>query len=166
MKGTKGILQSVLVILGVVILEGIADQIQPLVRLTNDLAERPEPYRTTAIVMAVAGGLLFAASMIVYFVLTREKWQKAIQKGALQVRADYSAEQILTLHEIKYAYRSGQWLRDRGWIAFSLVVLGALVMMVGLFGLFVVIGTPGIKLLALGLFVYIVARTAWGFAKA
>ena len=49
---------------------------------------------------------------------------------------------------------------------FAFVMLGALVMSVGLFGLFVVIGTPGIKLLMVGVFGYALARIAWGFVKA
>jgi hypothetical protein len=43
---------------------------------------------------------------------------------------------------------------------------GALLLLVGLFGLICVIAPPGIKLLFGGAMLYALVRTAWGFAQA
>ena len=49
----KNLLQSILVIAGVILLEVFADQIPPVVRLSRSLEEQPQPYLTVAIVMSV-----------------------------------------------------------------------------------------------------------------
>jgi hypothetical protein len=115
------------------------------------------------IFMIAAGGLIFMASLFAY--LTRDRWQKVVQKGP-QTRVDYTADKVLSFREIKDAYRSGRWLRDTGWVALTLVMLGALVMSVGLLGLVFIIATPGVKLILAGVAVYAAARTAWAFVRA
>jgi hypothetical protein len=46
------------------------------------------------------------------------------------------------------------------------MMLGALALLLGLFGLFVVIGSPGIKFLMLIALGYTLARSVWAFMRA
>ncbi len=50
--------------------------------------------------------------------------------------------------------------------AILVALLGAPFAVYGMFGYFIVIGAPTVKLLCAGALVYATARTAWGFWKA
>jgi hypothetical protein len=67
---------------------------------------------------------------------------------------------------VKQAWRARSWRRDRRWRVLFAMALGAGLLVFGLFGLFIVIGDPGIKFLMLLLLTYTVARTAWALWRA
>jgi hypothetical protein len=66
----------------------------------------------------------------------------------------------------KEAWRLGSWRYDRNWRLLFVMALGALLLMLGLFGLFIVIAEPGVKFLMILVLVFALGRTAWGLARA
>jgi hypothetical protein len=71
-----------------------------------------------------------------------------------------------SVEAVKQAWRERSWRHDKRWRVLFAMALGAGLLVFGLFGLFVVIGDPGIKFLMLLLLAYTVARTAWAFVRA
>ena len=69
----------------------------------------------------------------------------------------------VSFREMKEAWRSGAWLADPWWRFVFYMAAAATVMIVGLFGLFFVIGFAGLRLVVAGALLYAVARTWWGF---
>ncbi len=69
----------------------------------------------------------------------------------------------VSFREMKEAWRSGVWLADPWWRFVFYMAAAATVMIVGLFGLFFVIGFAGLRLVVAGALLYAVARTWWGF---
>lgn len=67
---------------------------------------------------------------------------------------------------VKEAWRLRSWRYARRWRILFVMMGGALLLLVGLFGLICVIAPPGIKLLFGGALLYALVRTAWGFAQA
>ena len=65
------------------------------------------------------------------------------------------------LWQLKRAFRNGDWWRKPRWRRFTLMMLGAALLFYGLFGLFFIISTPGIKLLVALVVAYATFRTAW-----
>jgi hypothetical protein len=69
----------------------------------------------------------------------------------------------VSFREMKEAWRSGAWLADPWWRFVFYMAAAATVMIVGLFGLFFMIGFAGLRLVVAGALLYAVARTWWGF---
>jgi hypothetical protein len=69
------------------------------------------------------------------------------------------------LWQLKRAFRNGDWWRKPRWRRFTLMMLGAALLFYGLFGLFFIISTPGIKLLVALAVLYATARTVWAFRQ-
>jgi hypothetical protein len=69
----------------------------------------------------------------------------------------------VSVREMKEAWRSGAWLADPWWRFVFYMAAAATVMIVGLFGLFFMIGFAGLRLVVAGALLYAVARTWWGF---
>jgi hypothetical protein len=67
---------------------------------------------------------------------------------------------------VKQAWRLRSWRYARQWRILFVMMGGALLLLVGLFGLICVIAPPGIKLLFGVAMLYALVRTAWGFAQA
>ena len=67
---------------------------------------------------------------------------------------------------IKDAWRTGEWRRDTQWRRLFLVGAGAVMLVYGLLGLFLVIGPVHIKVLFAGAMAYVTAMTVRGFARA
>jgi hypothetical protein len=67
---------------------------------------------------------------------------------------------------VKEAWRERSWRRDRRWRVLFAMALGAALLVFGLFGLFVVIGEPGVKFLMALVLGYVVVRTAWALWRA
>jgi hypothetical protein len=68
--------------------------------------------------------------------------------------------------DIKDAWRTGEWRRDSHWRRFYIIAAGATLLVVGMFGIFIVIGPMFIKLIMSGALAYATVRTVWGFARA
>lgn len=67
---------------------------------------------------------------------------------------------------IKEAWRRRSWRYDRRWLVLFSMLLGAAFTTFGLFGLLIVIGSPGVKFLMGGVLAYAVARTVWAMWRA
>ena len=72
----------------------------------------------------------------------------------------------VSIAQFKAAWRQGLWRRDSRWRGIFLMGFGAMLMVLGGFGLVIVLATPGLKLLAGGALLYAVTRTAWLLLKA
>lgn len=67
---------------------------------------------------------------------------------------------------LKDACRTGLVWRDSRWLRRLIMCVGALLLMVGGFGIPFVLGAPGIKLLTGGAVLYALTRFAWGMWQA
>jgi hypothetical protein len=76
------------------------------------------------------------------------------------------AEDGASFADIKQAWALRAWAFSPRWRRMFLMMLGTALLFFGLFGSFFVIAPAGVKLLLGGAFVYAVARTAAGFARA
>ena len=84
-------------------------------------------------------------------------------KGA---SAGRGVEVETTFAAVKGACRSGEWRRDPYWRRFFVMALGAALMTIGLFGVFVVIAPGPVKILCAGTVLYVAVRTAVALARA
>lgn len=71
-----------------------------------------------------------------------------------------------TLGQMKQAWRTRAWRGSRLWKRRFIVCLGVLMLMLGLFGLIIVIGSWGVKLLVALVLSYALIRTAWAVYRA
>lgn len=76
------------------------------------------------------------------------------------------AEDVAAFSEIKAAFRARAWQVSGRWRRFFSMIIGALLLAIGLFGVAVVLGPPAVKLLFAGAMLYAVIRLLWGFARA
>jgi uncharacterized membrane protein len=67
--------------------------------------------------------------------------------------------------QLKRAFQNGDWWRKPRWRRFTLMGLGAVLLVYGMFGLFFIIFPPGIKLLVALAVLYATARTVWAFKQ-
>ncbi|MEK6617231.1 MAG: hypothetical protein AABY90_00895 [Nitrospirota bacterium] len=70
------------------------------------------------------------------------------------------------LNDLKAAWRTRAVWHDPVWRRRLITTVGALMLMVGLVGFFVVIGPPWIKVLMGGALLYVSVRLTWGFWQA
>lgn len=68
--------------------------------------------------------------------------------------------------QLKQAWKSGAVWHDAIWKRRAITAIGALMLTIGLFGSFVVMGPPWIKVLMGGLLLYAMTRISWGLWKA
>ena len=66
----------------------------------------------------------------------------------------------------KEAWRRSTWRYDRRWRLLFVMMLGAICLFFGMFGLFIVVGTPGVKFLMILIILYAVVRIVWSFSRA
>lgn len=71
-----------------------------------------------------------------------------------------------SFRELKQAWKSGAVWHEALWKRRFITSIGALMLTVGLFGSFVVMGPPWIKVLMSGLLLYTLSRITWGLWKA
>ncbi len=176
----KSILQTIGLIVGIFILAVAFDQITPLKQLTAYLAEHPEPYRGITIGLAVIGWLL----LIVAFgggiwsqgrPMTDDEAQEFMSTSAGNPRIKRKMwgkgvgrefRGTATFREIKDTIRTGVWLHGSSWWPILIGLVGLPFAAYGMFGFFVVIGPPLVKVICAGALLYATIRTVWGFWKA
>lgn len=71
-----------------------------------------------------------------------------------------------TFAEMKQAWRSGAVWRESVWKRRLITSIGALMLTVGLFGSFLVVGPPWMKILMGSLLLYVLSRLSWGLWRA
>lgn len=134
---------TLLVVLAVALIAGQIEPLQNPESVFNQQLNRLLPW---TIGLTVLGFALFMG-LVIYFSL----------------RAGGAFEEERSFREVKQAGRSGAWRYDPAWQRFFALAAGGLLLVCGMFSLFIVIGPPFVKLLMVGALLYAVARTAWGF---
>jgi hypothetical protein len=80
--------------------------------------------------------------------------------------AGSSFSERFTLREAKAAWRQGTWRADSRWRSNFVVMLGVMLLTVGLFGTFIVVGPNGVKLLCAAALAYAAGRTVAALIRA
>jgi hypothetical protein len=75
-----------------------------------------------------------------------------------------SMEMEASTEQLREAWRRRSWRHSRRWRVFFLMLIGAILLGVGVAALFILIGPPWIKVLAVGLAGYVAVRILWEFA--
>ncbi len=176
-RATKSFLQTVLVIFALLVLAVVAEQLPPLRALDAFLKDHRDVERSLQMLtlgMAVVGGLmLIGAQFLPAPRLSASMSQEEIE--SLSPPIEYSEAKSnwsrsfsgeASFSAVKKAWRLRSWRYDRSWRIFFVMMVGALLLAVGLFGFFVVIGPPVVKLFCGGALLYALGRTAWGFRQA
>ena len=70
------------------------------------------------------------------------------------------------IRTMKQAWRSGQWWRNRAWRTGFLAAFGALCMLLGLFGIFIVLGPPLVRLICAVALLYALGNIIWAVIRA
>ena len=91
---------------------------------------------------------------------------KRVRRGTFSREGRRSFTGEASFAGVKEAWRLGSWRYNRNWRLLFVMALGALLVLLGLFGLFIVIAEPGVKFLVILVLVYALGRTAWGLARA
>lgn len=71
-----------------------------------------------------------------------------------------------TLRELKQAWRTGGWWRELIWRRRYIIVLGALLLAIGIFGVAFTVVPPPVKVLTGGALLYAIGMIGWGLWKA
>jgi hypothetical protein len=184
MKGLRQALGLFLTILAVLIVALVAEEIQPLKDLEGYLATHPGTVRWLSLStmgLAVVGGLLLVGTQFVVRVGDEKPLDQAEVEAQNRPARGLSRRGVYrfwgrsvgsgfsdqaSFHDLKDAWRQGTWRTTPRWQRFFLMILGGLCLTFGLLAYFVVIGSPGIKLLAMGALLYAAVRLAWAFWRA
>lgn len=86
--------------------------------------------------------------------------------GILHLVLTSTGSEAFSLAELKDAIRRGAWRRSRRWRRRIVVVVGVVLFTFGLFGLFVVVGPVGVKLLLIAVFLQVTGALLGGAARA
>ncbi len=182
----RGVLQTVLMLAGALLVIVIGEALPPLQRLHAWTVAHQKTLLIVTIPMAVIGLALFISGIVVILALSKGRamsreeievstWRSRQQSPALWRRGAYrssglavgvSGEDSASFSEIKEAWRDGTWRTDPRWRRMFLVLLGVALLTTGIFGSIFVVAQAGMKLLLGGVYLYAVVRTAIGFARA
>jgi hypothetical protein len=89
-----------------------------------------------------------------------------LMAGAIHLAVRGRGEDSASLAEVKAAWRSGAWRRSGRFRRMFAMITGALLMVVGVFGIPFVLGTPGIKMLIAAAWAYVAFQVVRGFRRA
>ena len=181
----RGVLQTVLMLAGALLVIGVGEALPPLQRLHAWTAAHQKDLLAVTIPMGVIGLALFISGLVSLALfknraMSREEIDDLATRGfergpALWRRSSYSAsglavgvsgEDSASFSEIKAAWRDGTWKVSPRWRRMFLVLLGVALFTTGIFGSIFVVAQAGMKLLLGGVYLYAVVRTAIGFARA
>ncbi len=181
--GLKGRLASwaatLAMVLAALVVIAIGELLPPLQAVQNALAANPQlnqALMALTIGMTAAGVFLLAFTQFLVKVPDSRREQSAVTMSAemggsrwsrrffygISLRAGFHDE--ARMWQLKRAFQKGEWWSVPRWRRFTLMMLGAALVFYGLFGLIFIIGTPGIKLLALLVLGYGTIRTVWAFS--
>lgn len=91
-------------------------------------------------------------------------WRRAFRHWGRSLGRSFHVEGPIAA--MKQAGRTGAWRRHPVWQIAYLMGLGALLLLVGLFGIGIVLGPPLVRLICAGALAYALVRTTWAFVKA
>jgi hypothetical protein len=176
----KTVFQTLLLVVAIIALAVVIDQITPLKQLTLYLDQHPEPYRRITIGMSVLGWVLMG---YVFFLVLWMRGRPMSEDEARQFMRTSAGRPMInrafrgkavgreartgaSFHDIKEAFISGDWSRDPGWWPIFIGLLALPLVAYGMFGYFIVIGPPTVKVICAAALAYATVRTVWGFWKA
>ncbi|MCC7353492.1 MAG: ABC transporter ATP-binding protein [Anaerolineae bacterium] len=176
-RATRSLWQTALVISGLLVLAVVAELLPPLQAFDAFLKDRPGVSQFLQILtlgMAILGGLMLVLAQFLpaprHSLSTSqdeaESLSPPLEYDEVKSGSSRSFSGEASFSAVKEAWRLRAWRYDRSWRIFFVMMAGALLMVVGLFGFFVVIGPPLVKLLCGGALLYALGRTAWGFRRA
>ena len=163
----------------------VGEALPPLHRLHAWTQAHQKPLLAVTISLT-AVGFVFLMGMAIHMVLSRGTpmskreidelaARRLTSQPALWRRSAYrsrgtavgaQAEDSAKLSEVKAAWRARAWRVSTRWRRLFAGLIGTAFMATGMFGLFVVIGSPGIKLLCGGVLLYAWIRSVSAFARA
>ena len=143
---------SLLIALGVILLLGFLLFFGGILKL---LMDRGEPL-SHADVEDVERSVRMAAQPVAW---------RASSYRVIGSAAGRQGAESFNLRELKGACRSGAVWRDPEWRRRAITVVGALLLVIGIFGGGVVVGPPWLKVLFGGALGYAFGRLGWGFVR-
>ncbi len=159
----------------------LVDQIAWLKQLDSYLRTHPQPWLGLTVGAAAVGLALLLFVWISWFILqSRPMTQDEAQATMRSTQGPFGASRFLrgkavgittpdgeaSFHAIKEAFYTGAWLTDPLMRVFCLGTVGLMLLLLGAFGYFAVVGPPAVKVIGAATVVYALGRTAWGFVKA
>lgn len=134
-------------------------------RVDAAIAASRHVYLTAAITLLVVGwGGFFAA--IIYGVVAgmpSRRLGQPVPEDAAEQAAGGAFDVEVSFREIKEAWRQQRWRTNRVWRFTFFMMATAAVAVIGMFGLFFVLGPSGIRLIIVAAFLYATAMTVYGF---
>jgi hypothetical protein len=184
-RGVKSFLGSLASLAGVLVIILIGELLPPLRAFDAFLKEHPGVEQA---LLVVTGGMTFVSILLLagaQFLpeprrpssTSREEaeelsppieyeGERKKSRGRMSRRIDQAFSGEASFTSVKQAWRLKSWRYDRRWRILFAMMLGALLMLFGLFGIFIVVGPPGIKFLMILAIAYVLFMTLRGFSRA
>jgi hypothetical protein len=178
-------LRTILNLLLALVVIAIGEALPPLHRLHAWTQAHRQTLLAVTISMTAVGFVLLMG-MAIHMVLSRGtpmskreidalSARRLTSRPALWRRSAYrsrgtavgaQAEDSASFAEVKAAWRARAWQVSPRWRRLFAGLIGTALMATGMFSLFVVLGSPGIKLLCGGVLLYAWVRSVYAFARA
>ncbi len=163
----------------------LASELPPVKQVVQVIDRVRDPLLTVAIAVAALGFTVFMGGILSMLMasgdpMTHEEVEGAISQrqragepyvwraSAHRVFGVAAGRQVAgeaSFAGMKEAWKSKEWRRDSQWRRLVVIATGAALLFYGLFGLFVVLGPPPIKVLMAAAMLYATVMTIWGFAR-
>lgn len=149
----------------------VLNEITPLRDWARALEQNPEPYKTITITLSIIGWGLFLLALVIGFVLHSRPMSSGAARDFMQREthgrfrgraAGREFHSETTMREIKRAVGSGEW-REPKWYPILLGLAALPLIAFGMFGFFIVVAPPVVKVLCIAALFYATARTVWSF---
>jgi hypothetical protein len=184
-RGIKSVLQMALTLVVVLVIIAIGEALPPVRALDAYIREHKALEQTLLAVtyaMTIAGILLLALSQFLPAPRTPEtmsrdelealsppmKYEETAWKrgGRLSRRIGGSFSGEASFASVKQAWRLRSWRYHRRWRLLFAMMLGAILLFFGLFGLMFMISSAGVKFLVLLGMMYVLVQSIRGFSRA
>jgi hypothetical protein len=172
--------------IAVFLVVAVASELPPLKQAGQAIDRLHDPLLTVVIAVAALGFTVFMGGILSMLMASGEPMTHEEIEGAISQRQRagepytwrVSAHRVFgvaagrhvvgeaSFAGMKNAWKSKEWRRDSQWRRLFVITTGAALLFYGLFGVFVVIGPPPIKVLMAAAMLYATVMTIWGFARA
>jgi len=180
-----GQLRDTAVMIGLLLAAIVLAELPPIAAAAAWIDARERPLLVAMGVILLLGFVLFLGG-ILKLLMDRgeplghedvEEVERSVRMGAQPVAwrassyrvigsvAGRQGEESFNLRELKAACRSGAVWREPQWRRRAITVVGALLLVISIFGGGVVVGPPWLKVLLGGALGYAFGRLSWGFAR-
>ena len=172
-KGASGWAASLLVVLAAAVLAEILAPVQAFDAYLAEHEDLTGYLRAVTTGMALLGALVLALAQFLPEPRrppeTTGRHATAAMPpllfGEVRRRGGRESSGEASFAAVKAAWRQRAWRVSRPWRVLFVMMGGAILVLFGICGLFIVIGPPAIKVLFAGLLLYAVGRTTWAFAR-